>query len=646
MSNIVDLYPHNKKVYIEVIKNLKSHNKVGVVQATGTGKGKLAACFVERVIKNSSTAKVLVVAPNLSILQNYRDNFGIQDKRIIFSTYSNLINKSESDLEKVGETFSLIILDEFHRAGAKKWMIAINSIFKGVDKGNCKVIGLTATPKRFLDKSRDMGDELFDGNIIKGLDLGEAIIDGILPGFIYNACYFGAENKLKELEKKLESEDSNIINDTVRNDLLVKVKELALIYKNRLKVENIIKEGTKELGENQKWLIFCRDINSLNQIREFCKSWFNYKPNIFIMNSKKAPEDNDRILKEFREVKKGVNVLLCVNMLNEGVHIKDLNGVIMMRQTESPILFLQQLGRALETGKDFKPIIFDLIGNYRGLTAQFEDIEGNPVSIVRGIETKTKGHKNYVIVHSFMEEMDNVLDEIDIVCSIFWTKEEDDFLIKYGKGCTVEEATEKIVSKNVLNRTRIAIEHRLRKLGCCIMTKKYWTDDEIEILKKYYPIGGAKLCQEKGLSYRTRIEIAAKAQDLGIYVKTKNWASFENNIIIQLYPEGGPELCQKNGLEHRTIGAIKGQAIKLGIQYKENIKIVSNFDKEIIKNWYPIGGPKLCIEKGITDRDEGSITRIAFRMGVKRDTGWTEEKINILKKFYPIGGPELCQKKE
>ena len=241
-ENISDLYPHNKKVFLKVLENLKTHNKVGIVQATGTGKGKLASCFVEFILHRKKDAKILIAAPLRSILENYRDNFNITSDNVKYFTYYKINKLSEVDLINIGQHYDLIVLDEYHKCGAIGCFNSIQTLFKGVDNGVCKVIGLTATPIRYLDNSRDMSEELFNGNVIEGLNLEDAILDGILPGFIYNACYFGTEKVLKEVEDKLKNNDYKISDDKIRNDLMVKVRELNMIYKNRYKIENIIKE--------------------------------------------------------------------------------------------------------------------------------------------------------------------------------------------------------------------------------------------------------------------------------------------------------------------------------------------------------------------------------------------------------------------
>ena len=148
MSNIVDLYPHNRIVYLKVLETLKTNNKVGIVQATGTGKGKLAACLIDDVLSINKNARILIVAPLHSILENYKTNFNVVGNNIKYATYSKINNLMSEELSWIGKNYSLIILDEYHRAGAPEWIKSVQSLFIGVDKGSCKVVGLTATPIR------------------------------------------------------------------------------------------------------------------------------------------------------------------------------------------------------------------------------------------------------------------------------------------------------------------------------------------------------------------------------------------------------------------------------------------------------------------------------------------------------------------
>lgn len=641
MSNISELYPHNRKVFLSALENLKTHKKLGIVQATGTGKGKLAACFVEYLLNKKPSAKILVGAPFNSILQNYRDNFGISSKLVTLVNYKTLIGLSKNELINIGKSYDLIIVDEFHKLGAEMRNKAINNIFVGVDslESNCRVIGFTATPIRYLDNARDMGEELFDGNIIEGINLEDAVIEEILPGFVYNACYFGTESVLEEIECKLKDKKYKLSNETVRNDLMVKVRDLNMIYHNRLKIENIIKENTKDLGVNQKWVIFCKNKENLIEIRKHCKYWFISKPTIYVIHSDRQSVDNDRTLKEFREANKGINVMLCVDMLNEGVHIKDLNGVIMLRKTDSPNIFIQQLGRALEAGKHSQPIIFDLIGNYRGLKFEEEKLLITPLSIVKGIEEKLEkiGKPNYVIVHNFTEDFDSFFSELSkyIKKTLVWTLEEDEIIKKYYLIGGYKLCQE----KGILNKGSQDIANRAHALGC-VTNKTFlkWTAEEDEIIKKYYLIDGVKGCIENGLN-RNKVSIQKRAKILGVR-RTTHWTEEEFELLRKYYPEGGASLCKEMGL-NRPLQSILGHAKMEKIRVNDTSW--SKEEEEILKKYFQIGSVPLCREKGI-NRTDASIRNRAAYLGLTRSKIWTDEEVEILNKYYSVGGTSLCQK--
>lgn len=642
VSNIESLYPHNKKVFLEAMENLKTHKKLGIVQATGTGKGKLASCFVEDKLEEKPDAKILILAPLNSILQNYREAFGLSTDIATYETYQKLPFLDNDFLFSLGLDYDLIIVDEFHRLGATKWFQCIKRIFEGVDnpKSTCTVIGFTATPIRYLDNARDMGVELFEGNIIQGVNLEDAICEGILPGFVYNACYFDTEDALGEVEKKLASNDYNIVDDTIRNDLMVKVRELKMLYHNKLKIENILKENTKDLGVNQKWIIFCRDKESLAEIRKVCGTWFISKPKMYIVHSDKTLEDNSRILKEFRNAKSGVNVMLCIDMLNEGVHIKDISGIIMLRKTDSPIIFLQQLGRALEAGKTTQPLIFDLIGNYKGLKIEEGGFARNPLAIVRDIEEKTKkvNKTNYVIVHNYTEALDKVMEELSaFLPGAVWTPEEDEVLKKYypigGYNLCHENGLSHRSTSSIVGRAFI--------LGIKSFSKA-WSDENLNILRKYFSVGGAELCKEKGLVGYSDEAIKAMANKLG-FKSPLTWSDDDIDILRRYFPMGGIDLCKQKGLSNRTDSAIKSKADRLGL--------ISHVDKSwnseedaILKKYYSIGGCELCIEKGLC-RTKTAIMSRASKLGISFGVQWSDEELNILKLYYPQGGTKLCIEK-
>ena len=684
LENIVNLYPHNKKVFKELLENLKTNDRVAIVQATGTGKGKLASCIVEYTLFRNKDAKILIFAPLTSILENYKECFNLTSENVIYKTYKSLSDCSDSELVKIGKYYDIIILDEFHRLGGPYWNIKTNKLFE-YKKLESKIIGLTATPIRYLDDERDMANELFDGNIINGITLEEAIIDGILPRFEYNICYYKPEEKIKEIRGKIVQ--NNKLNKEKKEEIVDRVDKITLSLENNIQIKKMIKSQTKRFGENQKWAIFCKDLDDLKEIEKSCSEWFLFKPNIFILNSYLGRKYNTEVLSNFRKIKSGINILLSVNMLNEGVHIKDLNGVIMLRKTDSPILFLQQLGRSLEAGKTFKPIIFDLVGNINGL----KDL-GVIKKIARNINnfvSENSKNNNYIIVNNYLEEIDKILEELNLyTCFAVWTPEEDKILIdnyvskgvEYCCGLLPNRTEQAIIVrarslglysgiywtpeedkvlidnyaskglsyclKNLPNRTEGGIRHRLGVLGIK-PARSEWSIEEEEFLKENYAKHGAKYCAEN-LPNRNLGAIQTKASNLGLCI-AGNWSEEEDNILRKYYPKYGAKYCAEK-LPHRTYYGVRGRIENLGLKSESpsaNIGVEwTKEEEEVLKKYYLKYGTSYC-QKFLPDRSTQSIRKKAQKLGITfiKSDYWTEEEDKFLIENYPIKGSVYCSEK-
>ena len=104
-------------------------------------------------------------------------------------------------------------------------------------------------------------------------------------------------------------------------------------------------------------------------------------------------------------------------MLNEGLHVNDIDGVIMLRPTISPIIYLQQLGRALSVGHNEHPLIFDIVNNSLGI----KDIDKFYEQVKRQIQTGTSNPAisgyNDIDIGSFkvIDEMSSMIDLFDII---------------------------------------------------------------------------------------------------------------------------------------------------------------------------------------------------------------------------------------
>jgi len=662
---------HNKIVYDEVIERLKTSSRVCIVQATGTGKGVIASSLIEDYVN------VLVIAPTNAILENYRMNLGVNSENVIFYTYKGISMLLNNQIEELGEKVSLIILDEFHRIGAETWGRKVEMLCDRAESKGCKTVGLSATPVRYLDNERDMSEEFFKGNVVNGLNIVDAVVSGVLPTFKYVVSYYGYE---KDLFDKIEKHNKKFSTD---------IKSVVSNLENNYSIGKIIQKETVNLGCNQKWIAFFTRLEELEEFKDKVYSWFNGKVNIFILHSYSNYSGNMRVLNEFNETKNGINILLSINMLNEGVHIKDIDGVIMLRKTMSPIVYLQQLGRALQIGGK-APIIFDFIGNLK----RIEGYEKFSLSIIEEINKKLNLNKfenshdeKKIIVSSYCKDIMEVLDNIhNVIYSEKWTKIEDDIIFKYYPtgGASVckekginrsieaiyarasllgvkrlvniwESFEDEIISKYYslggvvlclekgINRTKQAIHARAAFLNIKYLGN--WSDLEDEIIRKYYPTGGSSACQKNGIKKSSQ-NITSRAKVLGIsYLRGINrWNEEEISILRKYYPLGGSKLCRENGLSHKSKSNIVASANQLGLIYQRMVPWTEKEDKIICK-YYPLGGVEECIKNGLCNRETHAIHRRAKKLGIVKIISWTEEELSILRKYYPLGGGLLCIEK-
>ena len=189
-----DLKPHNRYTYKEVKAILENNNRVAVPNATGTGK----SFIILQLLFDYREKKSIVLAPTNEILDRLKliAPWSITNcKFYTYSKFSSLYSKEKLE----GLDVDLVILDELHRAGALSWGKAVKYVLH--ENNAAKVVGLSATPIRFLDNNRDMINELFYGNSTTPISLSEAIVRRILPMPIYVSAMYDLD---KEIDKKIK----------------------------------------------------------------------------------------------------------------------------------------------------------------------------------------------------------------------------------------------------------------------------------------------------------------------------------------------------------------------------------------------------------------------------------------------------------
>ena len=149
----MELYAHNQTAYEAVMPMLETRRRAAVIHPTGTGKSFIAF----QLIEDHPDARFLWLSPNDYIFENQRRNADRAFSNVEFMTYTKLLRLSE---EALGELWpDYIILDEFHRCGAYCWGVGVQRLLDWYPRA--RILGLSATPIRYLDHCRNMAEELF-----------------------------------------------------------------------------------------------------------------------------------------------------------------------------------------------------------------------------------------------------------------------------------------------------------------------------------------------------------------------------------------------------------------------------------------------------------------------------------------------------
>ena len=351
----IHLFKHNQEAYNSVTAMLEREKMAAVIHPTGTGKSLIAFKLAEE----HPSEKFLWLSPSEYIYQTQLENLGMEFDNIQFMSYSRLM-KNEDSIETLHPDY--IILDEFHRCGAAEWGKSVRKLLTACP--DAKRLGLSATNIRYLDNQRNMAEEIFDGKIASEMTLGEAIVRGILPEPKYVIAMYSYKKELDQLKKRIQAlSNQGLITE---NQKLLEQLRRALEQAEGL---DIVFEKHME-KKNGKYIVFCSGKEHMDEMKEQVSTWFrrvDREPRIYTAFYNDTATD-----REFREFKKDnsehLRLLFCIDMLNEGVHVDDVDGVILLRPTVSPIIYLQQIGRALSAGSGKTPVIFDLVNNFDSLS--------------------------------------------------------------------------------------------------------------------------------------------------------------------------------------------------------------------------------------------------------------------------------------
>ena len=320
----------------------------GLVQAaTGVGKTYLAAfdsAKYERVLFVAHREEILKQAAISFKNVRHSDDYGFfygkrkdTDKAVIFASVATLGRKEYLTEDVfVPDYFDYVIIDEFHHAVNEQYQ-RIVKYFKPQF-----LLGLTATPERMDGKNIY---EICDYNVPYEISLKEAINKGMLVPFHYYGIY--DETDYSSLHLVKGRYDEKELNETYIGN----IKRYDLIYKYYMKYRS-----KRALG------FCCSRQHAEEMAKEFCKRGIEAVA-VYSNADGEFSEDRDKAIEKLK--KQEIKMIFSVDMFNEGVDIAALDMVMFLRPTESPIVFLQQLGRGLRISKGKEHLnVLDFIGNY------------------------------------------------------------------------------------------------------------------------------------------------------------------------------------------------------------------------------------------------------------------------------------------
>lgn len=421
----IQLFEHNKKAYENVVAKLDENNRTCVIHPTGSGKSFIALKW----LLDNRNKRCLFLTSYSPILEQIKRH--ILDSGLTLNDFPNLqvglyanINSSN-----INNQYDCIVLDEFHRCGAKEWGTNVNLLLN--NNLNSKVLGISATPIRYLDDQRDMSIELFNGNIASYITLAEAVANGILPMPKYIGAIYSFASDIETLQNKinrLEYSDDRI-------EFQRKLDEAKKVLEKSEGLSEIFNKHIEK--SNGKYIVFCKDYEHMQKMIEESSTWFsgiNYSIDLYSVYSNYSDKQNRDIIEQFEKNNNdSFKLLFSIDMLNEGLHVKDIDGVIMLRPTVSPILYMQQLGRALSVGKTAQPLIFDIVNNSKNIDeikSFFEEVR--KIKSERSSILQKKNMDSSINIETF-KVIDESADFISILSSIDSKLTNEKFLESKGK---------------------------------------------------------------------------------------------------------------------------------------------------------------------------------------------------------------------
>ena len=347
-------YPFQERLLdlLTVSRSKGRHNNL-LVAATGTGKTVMAAVDYGRLKQEMPRARLLFIAHREEILDQSIATFRYALRDATFGekwvggakplryehVFASIQSLSAADLSLLDPRhFDVVILDEFHHAAAASYAKVLGHLRP------VELLGLTATPERSDGQSIL---HWFDDRIASELRLWDAIDQQHLSPFVYFGVHDGTDLSGIPWKRGQGYDIPALSNLYTSNDAWARL---------------VVRQVDDHVGvATMRGLGFCVSVAHA----EFMAAHFERSgiPAVAVSGETPRQERRDALAR----LRSGdLSIVFSVDLFNEGVDLPDVDTILMLRPTESPTLFLQQLGRGLRksNAKAFCTVI-DFVGTHR-----------------------------------------------------------------------------------------------------------------------------------------------------------------------------------------------------------------------------------------------------------------------------------------
>ena len=331
-----------------------------VVMATGLGKSVVAGALISNEQDRNPTGEVLVLAHTVDLVKQLeRSAWPMLNKEIsthlcaegespsyhggvTFATWQSVVGAAAR--ENLTGRYSLIVVDEAHHAPSSAYSSLISSLQPNF------LVGMTATPWRGDDRNLSdiLGDPAFTMDIV----------DGMQGKFLADVDYQMMVDDIDWDEIQKMSWAGHTVRDL--NEKLI------LPDRDEAMVSGVVERMARM--DSPRVICFCRTIDHAERIRRI---FLALNAQAGVLHSGMRREERFRTLSGFRYG--SLQLVLAVDMLNEGIDVPDVNMVVFMRVTHSRRIFVQQLGRGLRiTPRKSRVVVLDFVADVRRVAAGIE----------------------------------------------------------------------------------------------------------------------------------------------------------------------------------------------------------------------------------------------------------------------------------